>query len=165
MEHAQVMSLVTLPLCVAQAGALLTTLLVTERFESKHLPVEVQIGGRSENSVPKHDSPSHIEKLIWDDNKRPDFEENVRKEQFVEEINRATISLRLSVDEAVKRLSECLLKAAHCMGRNVYKGPRQSVWFYCECKTLKRELRKWYRKFRRAESGACLLYTSDAADD
>ena len=24
---------------------------VTERFESKHLPVEVQIGGRSENSV------------------------------------------------------------------------------------------------------------------
>ena len=79
---------------------------VTERFESKHLPVEVQIGGRSENSVPKHNSPSHIEKLIWDDNKRSDFEENVRKEQFVKEINRATISLRLSVDEAVKRLSE-----------------------------------------------------------
>ena len=79
---------------------------VTERFESKHLPVEVQIGGRSENSVPKHDSPRHIEKLIWDDNKRSDFEENVRKEQFVKEINRATVSLRLSVDEAVKRLSE-----------------------------------------------------------
>ncbi|WP_419608226.1 hypothetical protein, partial [Thiolapillus sp.] len=93
---------------------------VTERFESKHLPVEVQIGGRSENSVPKHDSPSHIEKLIWDDNKRSDFEENVRKELFVKEINRATISLRLSVDEAVKRLSECLLTAAHCMVRNVY---------------------------------------------
>uniref|UniRef100_UPI003AF4937F reverse transcriptase family protein n=2 Tax=Thiolapillus sp. TaxID=2017437 RepID=UPI003AF4937F len=127
---------------------------VTERFESKHLPVEVQIGGRSDNSVPKHDSPSHIEKLIWDDNKRSDFEENVRKELFVKEINRATISLRLSVDEAVKRLSECLLTAAHCMVRNVYTGPRQSVWFDCECKTLKRELRKWYRKFRRAESGA-----------
>ena len=45
------------------------------------------------------------------------FEENVRKEQFEEEINTATISLRLSVDEAVKRLSECLLTAAHCMVR------------------------------------------------
>ena len=88
-----------------------------ERFESKHLPVEVQIGGRSENSVPKHNSPSHIQKLIWDDNKRSDFENKVRKEQFVAEINRATISLRLSVDEAVKRLSECLLTAAHCMVR------------------------------------------------
>ena len=40
------------------------------------------------------------------------------------------------------------------MVRNVYTGSRQSVWFDCECKTLKRELRKWYRKFRRAESGA-----------
>ena len=42
---------------------------VTERFESKHLPVEMQIGRRSENSVPKHNSPRHIEKLIWDDNR------------------------------------------------------------------------------------------------
>ena len=38
------------------------TLEVTERFELKHFPVEVQIGERSENSVPKHNSPSHIEK-------------------------------------------------------------------------------------------------------
>ena len=42
---------------------------VTERVESKHLPVEIQVGRRSENSVPKHNSPRHIEKLIWDDNR------------------------------------------------------------------------------------------------
>ena len=59
---------------------------VTERVESKHLPVEIQIGRRSENSVPKHNSPRHTEKLIWDDSRRSDFEENVRKEQFLEEI-------------------------------------------------------------------------------
>ena len=40
------------------------------------------------------------------------------------------------------------------MVKNVYTGPRKSVWFDCECKTLKREIRKWYRMFRRAESGA-----------
>ena len=38
----------------------------------------------------------------------------------------------------MKRLSECLLTAAHCMVRNVYTGPRQSVWFDFECKALKR---------------------------
>ena len=66
---------------------------------------------------------------------------------------RATISLRLSVDGAAIRLSECLLTAAQCMVRKVYPGPRQSVWFYIECKVLKSELRKWFRKFRRAEIG------------
>ena len=42
---------------------------VTERFESKHLPVEIQIGRRSKKCVPKHNCPSHTVKLIWDDNK------------------------------------------------------------------------------------------------
>ena len=59
---------------------------VTEPFESKHLPVEIQIGRRSKNSVPKHNSPGHVEKLIWDDNKRSDFEQNVRKEQFMKKL-------------------------------------------------------------------------------
>ena len=63
-------------------------------------------------------------------------------------------TLQLSVDEAVKCLSQGLLTAAQCMVKNVYTGPRQSVRFDCECKTLKRDMRKWYRKFRRAESGA-----------
>ena len=63
-------------------------------------------------------------------------------------------TLQLSVDEAVKCLSQCLLTAAQCIVKNVCTGPRQSVWFDCECKTLKREIRKWYRKFRRAERGA-----------
>ena len=63
-------------------------------------------------------------------------------------------TLQLSVDEAVKCLSQGLLTAAQCMVKNVLTGPRQSVWFDCECKTLKRKTRKWYRKFRRAESGA-----------
>ena len=49
------------------------------------------------------------------------------QKQLLEEITRASISLRLSVDEAVERLSECLFTAAQCMVRNVYTGPRQSV--------------------------------------
>ncbi len=124
---------------------------VAERFESKHLPIEIQIG-KSEKTVPS--SSSRIEKLIWDVNRRSDFEENVRREQFLGDINRAMKTLQLSVDEAVECLSQGLLTAAQCMVKNVYTGPRQSVWFDCECKTLKREMRKWYRKFRRAESGA-----------
>ena len=62
--------------------------------------------------------------------------------------------LQLSVDEAVKCLSQRLLTAAQCMVTNVYTGPRQSVWFDCECKTQKREMRKWYGKFRRVKRGA-----------
>ena len=124
---------------------------VAEQFVSKHLPIEIQIG-KSEETVPS--SSSHIEKLIWDVNRRSDFKENLRREQFLGDINRAMTALQLSVDEAVKCLSEGLLTAAQCMVKNVYTGPRQSVWFDCECKTLKREMRKWYRKFRRAESGA-----------
>ena len=124
---------------------------VAEQFESKHLPIEIQIG-KSEETVPS--SSSHIEKLIWDVNRRSDFEENLRREQFLGDINRAMTTLQLSVDEAVKCLSQGLLTAAQCMVKNVYTGSRQRVWFDCECKTLKREMRKWYRKFRRAESGA-----------
>ena len=115
------------------------------------MPTEIQIG-KSEKTVPS--SSSHIEKLIWDVNRRSDFEENLRREQFLCDINRAMKTLQLSVDEAVKCLSQGLLTAAQCMVKNVYTGPRQSVRFDCECKTLKRDMRKWYRKFRRAESGA-----------
>ena len=124
---------------------------VAERFESKHLSIEIQIG-KSEETVPS--SSCHIEKLIWDVNRRSDFEENLRREQFLGDINRAMTTLQLSVDEAVKCLSQGLLSATQCIVKNVYTGPRQSVWFDCECKTLKREMRKWYRKFRRAENGA-----------
>ncbi len=109
------------------------------------MPIEIQIG-KSEKTVPS--SSSRIEKLIWDVNRRSDFEENVRREQFLGDINRAMPTLQLSVDEAVKCLSQGLLTATQCMVKNVYTGPRQSVWFDCECKTLKREMRKWYRKFR-----------------
>ena len=81
---------------------------VAERFESKHLPIEIQIG-KSEETVPS--SSSHIEKLIWDVNRRSDFEENLRKERFLCDINRAMTTLQLSVDEAVKCLSQGLLTA------------------------------------------------------
>ena len=97
---------------------------VTERFESKHLPIEIQIG-KSEETVPS--SSSRIEKLIWDVNRRSDFEENLRREQFLDDINRAMTTLQLSVDEAVKCLSQDLLTEAQCMVKNVYTGPRQSV--------------------------------------
>ena len=103
------------------------------------MPIKIQ-KGKSEETVPS--SSSHIEKLIWDVNRRSDFGENVRREHFLDDINRAMTTLQLSVDEAVKCLSEGLLKAAQCMVKNVYTGPRQSVWFDCECKTLKREMRK-----------------------
>ena len=131
------MSLETLHMCVAQAVAQLTIssiefaekvveLKVAERFESKHLPIEIQIG-KSEETVPS--SSSHIENLIWDVNRRSDFEENLRTEQFLGDINRAMTTLQLSVDEAVKCLSQGLLTAAQCMVKNVYTGPRQNVWF------------------------------------
>ena len=140
-------------ICSRELAEKVIELEVTERFESKHLRVEMLIG-KSEKSAPKRSSHTHIETLIWDNNRKSVFEENVRNELFFEEINRATIILNQSVDSAVKCLSEGLLKVAECMVRNVYTGPRQSVWFDCEYKTLKREIRKWYRKFRRAESGA-----------
>ena len=113
------MSLETLHMCVAQAVARLTffissiefaekvvELKVAERFESKHLPIEIQIG-KSEETVPS--SSSHIEKLIWDVNRRSDFEENLRREQFLGDINRAMTTLQLSVNEAVKCLNQGLL--------------------------------------------------------
>jgi hypothetical protein len=140
-------------ICSRELAEKVIKLEVTERFESKHLPVEILIG-KAEKGAPKRSSHTHIEKLIWDNNMKSTFEENVQNELFLDEMNRATSILNQSVDDAVKCLSDGLLKAAECMVRNVYTGPRQSVWFDCECKTLKREIRKWYRKFRRAESGA-----------
>ena len=70
------------------------------------MPIEIQIG-KSEETVPS--SSSHIEKLIWDVNRRSDFEENVRREQFLGDINRAMTTLQLSVNEAVKCLNQGLL--------------------------------------------------------
>ena len=66
---------------------------VAERFESKNLPIEIQIG-KSEETVPN--SSSHIENLMWDVNRRSDFEENLRREQFLGDINRAMKTLQLS---------------------------------------------------------------------
>ena len=88
--------------------------------------------GKAEKSAPKRSSRTHIEKQIWDNNMQSIFEENVRNQLFLEEMNRATSILKQSVDDAVKCLSEGLLRAAECMVRNVYTGPRQSVWFDCE---------------------------------
>ena len=83
--------------------------------------------------------------------KRSTFVEAVRGEMFQNVITQAKDLLSCSVDEAVNCLNNGLLEAAACMKRRVSKGLKSSKWFDVECKAVRRETRKWWRKFRRSK--------------
>ena len=122
---------------------------VAERFDSKHLPVELSLCAKEDQ--PNSKEQLFVEKLVWDDDKKSTFVEAVRGEIFQNVITQAKDLLSCSVDEAVNCLNNGLLEAAACMKRRVSKGLKSSKWFDVECKAVSRETRKWWRKFRRSK--------------
>ena len=121
---------------------------VAERFESKHMPVQLTFNPRrTDESVCK---TKFIEKTVWDETKLPLFHEAIKSTLFQSAIVQATALLHDSVDAAVDCFNSGLLSAAACMKRKIYVGPRQSKWYDMECKTAKRNTRKWWRLFRRS---------------
>lgn len=122
---------------------------VAERFESKHLPVELMFFRDDRDK--KKSTTGSIEKLMWDESKKSVFVEAVSSAQFETVVVEATVMLPDSVDSAVDCLTAGLLQAATCMKRKIYTGQRHSKWFDRDCKTARDETRKWWRLFRRAK--------------
>ena len=121
---------------------------VAERFDSKHLPVELLL---SCNTVElNREQTMFIEKLVWDEAKTVVFQEAIISNVFESAVAEATGLLHQSVDEAVERFNTGLLQASECMRKRVYVGPRQSRWFDAECRVAKRNTRRNWRHFRRA---------------
>lgn len=126
-----------------------TFLKVAERFESKHLPVELSFS-QPDRDVGAPSEVKFVEKLVWDDSKLSLFQEAVGSTQFESAIAEATALLHMSVDSAFDSFTRGLMQASSCMKRRVYVGPRQSKWFDAECRVAKREMRRWWRQFRQS---------------
>ena len=97
---------------------------VAEKFESKHLPVELLLFPKEYQSLDK--DRSVLEKLVWDNDKKVTFVQLVRGEMFQNIIIQAKDLLTRSVDEAVNCLNSGLLEAAAGVKRKMYKGPKIS---------------------------------------
>ena len=126
-------------------------LCITERFESKHMPVVITVG--QPLSVPENKS-CVIEKLIWNDDFKSVFEAEIQGSEFQHVISNAAARLPHSIDDAISCLSNGLVNAAECMKRKIYTGPKQSAWYDKECTELKRLTRKAWRKFKRSNMAA-----------
>jgi hypothetical protein len=121
---------------------------VAERFETKHMPVELTMHVTSTNA--KEETVT-TDKLIWDESKIQLFKDNIYSDNFKQALLQAQNLLLSSIDDAVFCLNEALTSASECMRKKIYKGSRYSKWFDAECKASKRETRKWWRKFRRTK--------------
>jgi hypothetical protein len=124
---------------------------VIERFESKHLPVAITVGQRDPVTEKSQSKFPYIEKTMWNEDSKPIFEASVNSVEFQTTIKDAETLLSRSVNESVCCLSDGLVKAAECMKKKIYTGPRKSAWFDRECTELKRRTRRAWRKFKRTK--------------
>ena len=86
---------------------------VAEKFDSKHLPVELLLFSKEYQSTSKDRSVQG--KLVWDSDKKVTFVESVRGEMF-QSIIQAKDLLTRCVDKAVD-LNSGRFEAAACMKR------------------------------------------------
>lgn len=123
---------------------------VAERFESKHLPVEFTLFPRDNRHI--ETKLTKLEKLVWDQDKKALFMDEINSSKFQEVLSRAISLVRVSIDDSIECLRKGLVDAAACMKRMIYTGPKQSSWYDTECKMAKRTMRKWFRKFNRTKN-------------
>lgn len=137
-------------ICSQEMLPFIQELKVIERFESKHMPVDLLIGKTADecDNGRKDNKHAYTDRLTWDDGKTGEFNAIICSEAFKSIIERAQGLITISVDRAVDCLTDGLTAAADCMKKKSYSGPRLSAWFDCECKAAKREMRRLYRKYR-----------------
>lgn len=137
------------------------TLLVADRIESDHMPVEMYCVCQNITGVENHcrtGKPVKIEKYVWNTEKAAQFTDCIKSDKFREQMCNAIDLLNECPSRSLDIFTNSILNAASCMKQTVTRGGskkyQKAKWFDEECLLKKKEVKrclKCFRKSRRKE--------------
>ena len=113
-------------------------MLVGNRVESHHMPIEIVLGSPP-SGVPskRHRLDNCGVKLVWDNKKAEELKSQMETPKFVEQIGKASMEIDSSIDEAIAMCTGTLLSCAECLQRQIrpncsLQKPR-APWYDKDC--------------------------------
>ena len=124
-------------------------LTIEDQLESDHLPVSLIVNCKRQSNDPKQDNFEQ-ERVIWNDNKKDIFMQNLETPQIVDLFNQSINYLdALDVDNAIDSFVKGLTKASECMRKTIKKENLRNQWYDKECRDAKINAKKKLRAFRK----------------
>ena len=126
-------------------------LLVTERMESDHMPVEFHIEMLADN--PRKTNSDHknkfVEKIMWNPDYAQQFIQLLNSPESQLQLRRAVEQIHVNINEALNLFNSCLKEQAVCMTKRIYFSDkkRKNEWFDSECSDARKNVRKLLTKF------------------
>jgi len=132
---------------------LVSSMSVSDRVESAHMPVELTVDGvRSQVPV----QPITVEKIVWDCEQEQCFLANVRSDTFLAALRDSCSLLDTAdVDNSLLQFKNALMLASECMKKSVTYNKRNKSthsWYDDECRSSKLNVRRALRKYFRTKS-------------
>ena len=129
-------------------------LIVKERIDSDHMPVEMYCQFIGQNYLsPNVNEQVRVEKFFWSVNNLSTFVNCISSNAFLEQIKEATDLIDCDLEASLSLFTESLLNAAVSMKKTVVRGGsrkyRQAKWFDAECHAKKKEVKRCLKLFKK----------------
>ena len=135
------------------------SLFVTERIDSKHMPLEFRLRLDTTINISMQDSEDSVhvlEKFSWNSDWEQQFRDAVFSETFKKKISDALLKIGSNVDESITLFNNAIKSCAEVMKKNVRfsNTTKRDDWFDFECILFRRVVRKNLRNYRKTLSEA-----------
>ena len=127
-------------------------LVISERIESDHMPVElfIHLPKQRELNANDSDEDAFIDKFVWNPSNAQAFKDSFDSDEARTKLEYAINMIDVDVNNALYAFNESIKKMAECMKKRTFFNRRKKSyeWFDFDCSTNGRNVRKLLRKFR-----------------
>ena len=128
------------------------SLVVGQRIESKHMPVEVVILSKVKYHNRLSKKKSVVQRFKWDCNKYQEYMNMFNSEQVVLQLREAFDLIDSNLEDALKKFYNAITLAASPMLKTVVVGTfGNQPWFDKECRQTRQSVRLALRKLRQSK--------------
>jgi hypothetical protein len=132
------------------------TLNVLDCIETNHMPVVCSVLFPQESNVKKENCHGNVfvDKLVWQKENVQRFNDSLSTERAHLMLENAIGLIDIDIDVALNVFNDCIREVAACMKKRMRVNGRKKKqdWYDAECKTMKKNLRKLLKTFRRTLS-------------
>eukprot|EP00745_Piridium_sociabile_P043608 TRINITY_DN8944_c0_g1_i10.p1 TRINITY_DN8944_c0_g1~~TRINITY_DN8944_c0_g1_i10.p1 ORF type:complete len:1137 (-),score=123.12 TRINITY_DN8944_c0_g1_i10:208-3198(-) len=130
-------------------------MVIQNRIESDHMPVELYCRVNDVAIQPTLSSAVKVDKLIWSEDQAATFTMELMSEGFLMQLDYATSLIDTNLEESVNVFTKTFNEAAVSMKKKVMIGGKkkeQPKWFDKECFLKKKEVRRLLRICRKTKA-------------
>ena len=126
-------------------------LVISERIESDHMPVELYLRSLKEKEFIEDNEDVCINKFVWNPSNVQAFKDSFNSDEARTRLEHAINMIDVDINNALQVFNSSIKEMAECMKKRtvVNKHGKSHDWFDSECSINRRKVRKQLRKYRR----------------